>query len=216
MPVTLELSREDEEDDLRDALSGLSANTGFKLDRRSVPSYVGAGKRKVSVRGWVPAARLGELMTAGNVARVQVDRISSLGAPAKLKDGAEILVGIRISPESSPTHALRSVATRLAENADFRLEKAIGYQQIPGTSKMALIASGRVPIRNMSKILGAPSVVKVLPAPSPAQKRVFEKTPKSKVKITKNPLIWVLLPMLGILLLLQVFLRKPERLRPLP
>jgi hypothetical protein len=211
LPVTLELTREEDEDDLRDALSGLSSQTGFKLDRRFVPSYVGAGKKKVSVRGWIPAERLGEVMSSENVARVQVERIRALSPGNEKDEGTEILVGIRIPPESSPTHALREAATRLAENAGFRLEKAVGYQQIPGTSKMVLIASGRVPIRNMAKVLGDPSVVKVVPAPTPAASKVIEKPKKNKIKITENPIVWVLLPMLGAMLLLQVLLRKSQR-----
>ena len=83
----------------------------------------------------------------------------------------ELLVGLSIPTGSSPSAVLSAAASRLALRSGFEVRKVIGYQTIPGTSRMVIIVSGQVPVSNIAKVMGDPSVVKVVPSPDsvPAQ-----------------------------------------------
>lgn len=159
---------------LRDAVSSLTQRSGFRPDEKFTPSYSDEAKTRVMLRGWVPPHRLGEVL-GPEVHRLQVHRSSK---PESEGARTELLVGLSIPTGASPSAVLTAATARLSLRSGFEVRKVIGYQTIPGTSRMVIILSGQVPVSNISKVMGDPSVVKVVPspdsavaAPAPAQSR---------------------------------------------
>ncbi len=220
MPVTIELDIRETPGEYRDAVAALSRDTGFRIDERFEPRFLGTGHGKVSMRGWLRSGKLGEVMSRKEVLLVEVQRVVS--AAARKGGLTDILVGVRIPMRSSPTEALKVAAGRLAENAGFQLIRTIGYQRIPGTSRMVLIVLGRVPVRQLSRVMGDPSVVKVAPAPGGKSDRALTRGSvastgrwKAALRDTalpfsfpKTPLFWALLFILVPLLVLRLKLHR--------
>lgn len=213
VPVTIELDIRETPGEYRDAVAALSRDTGFKMDARFEPRFLGTGQGKVSMRGWLELDKLREVMSREEVLLVEAERV---GLSSMRRGGlTDILVGVRIPMQSSPTEALKVTVGRLAENAGFQLIRTIGYQRIPGTSKMVLIVLGRVPVRRLSRVMADPSVVKVAPAPgkmSPRDAAVRRSKRGASAALPfplpKTPIFWALLLMLVPLILLWRKLRR--------
>ncbi|MFH2204256.1 MAG: hypothetical protein ABIJ96_14145 [Elusimicrobiota bacterium] len=214
VPIVVELDVRTAPGDFRDAVAGLSAVSGFSRDERFAPRFLGAKQERVAVRGWIHPRQFTDVMARPEVLRVEQDRAVAKAASALERGFTEILVGVRIPPESSPTEALKLAVARLSESAGFELKKTIGYQRIPGTSKMVLIVSGRVPVRRLSRVMADPAVVKVAPAPGSAAPPPVAASPAwldAPLRWAGNPVLWVLLTMLGIMIFLQLRLRRRSR-----
>ncbi len=162
--VTVELDISADPASLPEAMAGLAARTGFKLDKRFAPTGLNTDLSKVAVRGWLPAERLGEMIRMPGVNRVDIERVP--GRPV-VRGGArtEVLIGLRMPPDLSPTEALREAVQRLGDSVDFRLNRPVGYQRVPGTSRMVLLAAGNVPVRELGALMADPGVIKVAPMP---------------------------------------------------
>ncbi len=162
--VTVELDISRDPKSLPEVLAGLAARTGFSFDKRFAPTGLTTNLSKVAVRGWLPAKRLGEVLRMPGVNRVDIERVP--GKPS-MRDGArtEVLVGLRMPPDRSPAEALREAVDRLKNSVGFRLDRQVGYQRIPGTSRMVLLAAGSVPVRKLGALMSDPGVVKVAPLP---------------------------------------------------
>jgi hypothetical protein len=102
-----------------------------------------------------------------NVLRLKVEHSPGIQS---LSDAplTELLAGVRIPQGASPSAALAAALERLSKRAAFRIRKVIGYQAIPGTSQMVIVITGRVPVSNISRVLGDPDIVKVVPSPDAA------------------------------------------------
>lgn len=162
--VTVELDIAAAAAPLSEVLAGLAARTGFRLDKRFAPTGLNTDLSKVAVRGWLPAERLGEIIRMPGVNRLDIERVP--GKPV-VRDGArtEILIGLRMPPNLSPTEVLREAVRRLGDSAGFRLDRPVGYQRVPGTSRMVLLAAGNVPVRKLGALMADPGVIKVAPMP---------------------------------------------------
>lgn len=162
--VTLELDISGDPKALPEVLARLAARTGFSLDKRFAPTGLTTNLSKVAVQGWLPAKRLGEVFRMPGVNRVDIERVP--GRPF-VRGGArtEVLVGLRMPPDRSPAEALREAVDRLEDSAGFRLDRPVGYQRIPGTSRMVLLAAGSVPVRKLGALMSDPGVIKVAPLP---------------------------------------------------
>lgn len=165
--VVMELDVSESPGEFRDAVAELADRAGFQMDERFAPAFFGADKRKVAVQGWLPADRIGDAMSLERVGRLEAGRAPGLGSQVGRPAGGrtELLLGIRIPPERSPNEALKKVVARLESATGFEFSRAIAYQRIPGTSRMVLVVSGKVPVRNIGRLMADPEVVKVAPSP---------------------------------------------------
>ncbi|HBL18210.1 MAG: hypothetical protein A2X36_06185 [Elusimicrobia bacterium GWA2_69_24] len=165
-PVVLEMDIAATPGEARDAVAELTGAAGFQADARFEPLFLGADKTRVAVRGWLPPQRIADAMASARVTRLEsvgaVDRVAADPAGT----WTELLLGVRIPPETSPNDALRQAAARISLRMDFDLRRAIGYQKIPGTSRMVFIVSGRVRVRDIGRLMGDPDIVKIAPSPS--------------------------------------------------
>jgi hypothetical protein len=159
--VTVELRVDDFSTEYAPRAARFARENGFKLDKSMPPE---AGNGRVKIHGWLKPNAFGRAAASDFVARIQSKNLHRSGKPLG-GPSTEILVGLRIPPESTPTTVLREVAQRLARDADFELDRVVGYQRIPGTSRMVLVISGRVPVRRIGKLMADAAVVKTVPAP---------------------------------------------------
>ncbi len=211
VPIVVELDVKATPGEYRDAVAGLSAATGFTEDERFSPRFLGVDRTRVSVRGWLLARRFSEITTRAGVLRVVQDRAFDRVMRPVQEGLTDVLVGLRIPPESSPTEALKIAVARLGDNAGFQLMRTIGYQRVPGTSMMVLIVAGRVPVRRISQVLADPAVVKVAPAPKEAARRVRQPRPFWRATVpdwARHPVTWALALMLGTMLFMRRKLRR--------
>lgn len=194
---------------LRDAVASLTERSGFRPDEKFTPAFSDEAKTRVMLRGWVPPHRLGEVLGPG-VHRMQVHRSSR---PDSEGARTELLVGLSIPTGASPSAVLSAAASRLALRSGFEVRKVIGYQTIPGTSRMVIIVSGQVPVSNIAKVMGDPSVVKVVPSPdsvpaqaaAPAQRRSGSFLSHAA---SKNPVLFLLALLLTLSLAGTAFARS--------
>jgi hypothetical protein len=194
---------------LRDAVASLTQRSGFRQDEKSDPSFSDEAKTRVMLRGWVPPNRLGDVLGPG-VHRLQVHRSSKPESEGAL---TELLVGLSIPTGASPSAVLSVAASRLALRSGFEIRKVIGYQTIPGTSKMVIIVSGKVPVSNISKVMGDPSVVKVVPSPDSASAPAAASPKRSSGSFlshaaSKNPVLLLLAVLLTLSLAGTAFARS--------
>ncbi|MBI5242633.1 MAG: hypothetical protein HY922_02985 [Elusimicrobia bacterium] len=161
--VTLDLDISATPGEYRDAAADISGRSGLKLDDRFPPVFGDSIKTRVSLRGWVAPSQLGRIF-GPNVQRLRVERSQRILSAPDLPR-TELLVGVRIPQGVSPSAALASALERLSRQSDFRIKRVIGYQAIPGTSQMVIVVAGRVPVSNISRVLGDPHVVKIVPSP---------------------------------------------------
>lgn len=147
-----------------DTVRAMSASAGLRVDERFPPSFMDPGRTRVLVHGWLLPERFAQIMTTEGVTRLEVER--SAAPPPPDSGGTEVLLGIRIPEGVSPNLALRDTVLRLATDAHFELQGMIGYQAIPKTHEIVMIVSGRVPVRQVGRVMADPSVVKVAPRPS--------------------------------------------------
>jgi hypothetical protein len=161
--VALDLDLSGSSGDFQEAVAEVAGRSGLRVDDRFPPCFSGEGRSRVTVRGWVDASRLGDVFGPG-VEGVRVDR----SAPARANPEGpwtEIIVGLRIPKGRSPSAALSESLRRLHGRSRLRLKRVVGYQTIPGTSRIVLVILGRVPVRGISRVLEDPGVVKILPSP---------------------------------------------------
>lgn len=164
--------------DYRDAVAEMGGRSGLRIDPRFPPSFVDAAKTKVTVRGWVPAERLGEVF-GPDVQRLRVER-SPLVRTLPDAPTTDLLVGIRIPPGMAPSAALSPVLERLSRDAGFRLRRVVGYQAVPGTSQMVAVVSARVAVPEIARVLKDPAVIKIVPSPDAAP--VVDEAPASLLR----------------------------------
>ncbi|MFA6030666.1 MAG: hypothetical protein WC969_12485 [Elusimicrobiota bacterium] len=199
--------------DYRDAVAEIGVRSGLRLDGRFPPAFVDAAKTKVTVRGWVPAERLGEVF-GPDVQRLRVERSPFVRT---LPDAptTDLLVGIRIPPGISPSAALPPVIERLSRYAGFRLRRVIGYQAIPGTSQMVAVVSARVPVPDIVRVLKDPAVIKIVPSPDAAP--VVEEAPAPLMRgfidyaASRRPLFLIGTLVLTVLVFGTLFLHRRSR-----
>ena len=194
---------------LRDAVASLTQRSGFRPDEKAAPAFSDEAKTRVMLRGWVPPSRLGEVL-GPEVHRLQVHSSSRPGS-----EGArtELLVGLSVPTGASPSAVLSAATSRLALRSGFEIRKVIGYQTIPGTSRMVIIVSGQVPVSNIAKVMGDPSVVKVVPSPDsvPAQAAAPAKRYSGSFlahAASKNPVLFLLAVLLTLSLAGTAFARS--------
>jgi hypothetical protein len=175
--VTVDVSAS-EQAALKDAVAGLTNVAGFRVDGRfpaqpssfSSPSAPSAAARAATtLRGWVPADKVGAAVTAPGVLRVQVDR----GGPrpeAATNAVTSLIVGLRIPAQASAGEVFKQTMSELDSSARFRWTKTIGFQAVPESRDVALVVVGEVPVTRIPKLLEHPAVLKIGPAPlEPAQ-----------------------------------------------
>ncbi|MBI5631028.1 MAG: hypothetical protein HY921_09105 [Elusimicrobia bacterium] len=165
--VALELSGSEAEPGYRDAVAGLSRLAQFREDSR-FRARAAAGPGRVSLWGWMPAHKLGEALKVPSVARVEVQRPSP---DPRSGEGlrAELVIGIRISDPASIEGTFSRVMAELGSYAGFRWKKTVGYQKVPGSSDLALVVIGEVPMRQIRRVLAHSDVLKVMPSPAPPE-----------------------------------------------
>lgn len=182
MFVSVEVDVSDTPGVFRDALAEVTRETGLRMDDRFPPVFMNPGKTAVLVRGWLKAERISDALASPRVARLESPRSS--GRP-KLRTQAvsDLLLGLRIPPQSSPSAALKAALDRLSADTGFTHKETIGYQRVPGTSEMVLIVAGRVPVAKMSRLMADPAVVKIVPSPrEEAASRPVKKRPPLTIR----------------------------------
>lgn len=152
--------------ELKDAVAGLSA-AGFRPDARFQPVFSGVGEKKADVWGWMPSGRVPEALRLPAVARVQTsaDTAAAAAAPAPRGPLSQVLVGIRVRAGLGVDETYARVARELSSEAGLRVTRTVGYQPVPGSHDLALVVVGEVPARGLSRLMGHPEVLKVMPAP---------------------------------------------------
>ncbi|MBI3552335.1 MAG: hypothetical protein HY077_07440 [Elusimicrobia bacterium] len=113
------------------------------------------------------------------VARLQTDGRAAPFAHQGLT--SRILVGIRVRAGQSVGETLKAVVADLEARAHFRLERAVGYQEVPETKDLAVVAVGEVPILELSRVMAHPDVLKVLPAPGRDSESSVPRQPSKRV-----------------------------------
>ncbi|MEK7857930.1 MAG: hypothetical protein AAB320_02205 [Elusimicrobiota bacterium] len=171
--VSVDFDLKGHEIQYKDAVADLTRMAGFRQDRRFEPSASAADR--VSLWGWISPDRLGDAMKVASVQRLRVDAgIARQGARA----GAvtDVLIGIRVPDAGSAREVSERVLKTLAAEG-FRWKRTIGTQQAPGSSQMVVVVEGVSPITALSKLLGHPELVKIVPAPEAALRE--EPAPRS-------------------------------------
>ena len=205
--VLVELSVAGTPGDSAAALARVTAAGDLRVDERYPPSFMDPGRTRVLVHGWLPVEHFAQVMTSEGVTRVEIER-SALTPPTDT-GSTDLLLGLRIPPDSRPNIAMRDAVLRLASNAHFELQGMIGYQAIPGSNEIVMIVSGRAPVREMGRIMADPSVVKVAPRPSDDRaKAAGRKAPRPLDRILPPALVRHPAFLL-VLILLTAFLLKP-------
>ncbi len=210
--VLLDLS--DSPGDIWPVLRSLPAEN-LKIDSKEKPEYLGATRSRALIRGWVPAGRSAFLLRSEKILRVETSRKKKAPTGFGREPETKLLIGVRIPVEVSPNAAVRSALRRLGKTAGFRFDKALAYQQIPGSSQLAIVVSGSVPIGNIERVMKDPAIVKVMPAPKPRKPApVKAKTPPNQklasFLIDENPTFLPVL-LIGGWLLLQAASSKRRR-----
>ncbi|MFH1724092.1 MAG: hypothetical protein ABII00_05655 [Elusimicrobiota bacterium] len=179
--VELDIARTPGE--FKDAVAELTEAAGFRMDERFAPAFMGADRGRVALQGWLPADRTGDLMALERVVRLETGSSHPSAGGRATGGRTDLLLGIRIPPESSPNTALKETVARLSAGTGFEFRKAIAYQRIPGTSRMVLVISGQVPVRDIGRLMADPAVVKVLPRPGDGASASLERVSgKKKVR----------------------------------
>ena len=216
--VILELDLENSPGDAWAVLRTLPASA-FKRDPSAAAEYYGEKKTRVSIRGFVPAGQSALLLRSDKVLRVQTHRSNKPPAEFGVPAETEILIGVRIPSEVSPNEIVRTTLRRLGRRTGFRFKKALAYQKIPGTDKLAVVISGSVSVESLSLVMADPSVVKVMPAPKkmPMVRRAKkpQRSPNAKLAsffINDNP-TYLPVMLIGAWLLLQLASRKRRKRR---
>ncbi|TPW19017.1 MAG: hypothetical protein FD126_3106, partial [Elusimicrobia bacterium] len=166
--VKVELDVKETPGEWKAGAEALAAAAGFEPDASEPARFLGANKTRVVLSGTVLPSRMGELLSVERVTRVESPPAS--GAADSASGDTRVLVGLRLPTEGTPAEAVERAAARLAASAEFRFEKALAIQQIPGTEQKVLVIAGSLPVRAMAALLSDAEVVKV--APSPAEDAV--------------------------------------------
>jgi len=148
--------------DFRDAVAALSRTAGFSQDARFPAVLSGPDHGRLRVWGWLPPDRLASAMGLPSVTRLETTGVPR-PAPPEESDQARLLVALRLPRSSLPEEFLPSAVRRLYDESGFAWGRAIGIQRIPNSQENALIVSGRIPVRNIHRLLADPAVVKVMP-----------------------------------------------------
>lgn len=166
--VQVELDISGHPGEWRAAAEELTRRAGFEADAAVAPRFLGIHRTQVVIAGTVEPGRVADILASPSIRRLESGTERSIPSV----DGeTRLLVGLRIPPDVSPAEALRSATGRLAQTASFRLERAIAYQRVPGTSQMVVVVLGRLPVRSMGALLSDPAVAKVAPSPASDSQR---------------------------------------------
>lgn len=161
--VSVQLSLDPALGPLQDALSDLGRSAGFRPDPRFEPLFLGEKGDRAAVWGWVAPSRVGDALRVRGVQRVEISRpgLRPLDEPAR----GRFVVGIRLrAKDETPAPQVFARVTRdLAERADFRWRRTVGYQTVPGSDDMALVIVGDAPVRSLGEMLAHSDVVKIRP-----------------------------------------------------
>lgn len=155
--------------ELKDAVAEASRASGFVADARFPILRSEAASRSVSVWGWLPSANL------GLAARLPAVRRVTASSPARPSVGtavSELLIGVRVRDGADPTTELARVRRELSAAAGVVWRRIIGYQAVPGSRDLAVIALADVPIRSLAKVLEHSAVLRV--AAPPVDKNALE------------------------------------------
>ena len=153
--VSLELDPK-EAGSLRDAVAGLGSAADFRADARFQPLPGEGGSVRIS--GWLPASRLGDVISRRGVRRVAVERGSRPAADDSV--GGTYLVKLRVTDPAHPEESVARSVRDLSFAAGFKLERVFGVETVPGGGATALV-SGTMPVARLSRALGMPGVIKV-------------------------------------------------------
>ncbi|MFA5139577.1 MAG: hypothetical protein WC728_10130 [Elusimicrobiota bacterium] len=174
--------------------AGLRDNAGLRLDGAVPPVFLNQERTRVALRGWLPTERVSDALSSRGVSRLELARPFSPAMREPSVDMTEILLGLRIEPRSEPQAILQETVSRLSQRTRFEFSRTIGYQSIPGTREKVLIIAGRVPVRDVGKILADGSVVKVAPAPKtdapPSRKPAFGLESFLPYAVTRHPVLF--------------------------
>ena len=174
--------------------ASLRDNAGLRLDGSVAPVFLNQERTRVALRGWLPAQRVSDALSSRGVSRLELSQPFSQATREAPMDMTEILLGLRIAPRSLPQEVLEEAVSRISQRTRFEFSRAIGYQAIPGTSEKVLIIAGRVPVRDVGKVLADSSVVKVVPAPKedalPARKSFLSLEAFLPYAVTRHPVMF--------------------------
>ncbi len=149
--------------DLRDAVAALGAGAGFALDARFAPVPGPDGLARVS--GWIPAARLADVLRGRGIRSVSV---ASPRPPAAAPLNANYRVGLFVSDPARASEEVRAKLEDLAREDGFRPTRVVGLQDGAAGRSIAFV-DGSLPISRLGDVLarsGVDSVVPQLPAPA--------------------------------------------------
>lgn len=188
--------------DLKDAVAGLTQVAGFRADARFPPqANAFSASPSASVRGWLPADRVGEAARAPRVLRLEIER----GGPAREPQSAAVsslLVGIRMPAQASAGETLQRVVGELKASARFKWTRTIGFQAVPNSKELALVIAGEVPVTRIPRLLEHPAVLKIAPAPVEREERPAPKPSRAAqfAQYVRDQSPWLLILTLLVLL----------------
>ncbi|MEK7234193.1 MAG: hypothetical protein AAB268_10290 [Elusimicrobiota bacterium] len=162
MFVSLELDHQ-EAGVLRDAVAGLGATAAFRPDARFQPIPGEDGSVRIS--GWLPASRLGDLVSRPGVKRIEVERGFRPAADNSVV--GDYLLKLRLSDVAHPEESIAQSVRVMTAETSFKLDRVFGFMIVPGGDATALV-SGTMPISRLSRALGLPEVIEITAAPPPA------------------------------------------------
>ena len=154
--VSLELDPQDA-GALRDAVAGLGSAAAFRPDARFQPVPGSGGSVRIS--GWLPASRLGDAIARPGVKRVSVERGSRPAGDNRVTGG--YLLTLRLSDPAHSDESIAESVRELSAATGFKLERVLGIESLPGSAATALV-TGTMPVSQLSRALGLPSVIKVV------------------------------------------------------
>jgi hypothetical protein len=149
---------------LKDAVASFSGATGFELDPRFAEATGTLASSLASLRGWLPAARLAQAIQAPGVVRVEVDHGGPRPGGADAATSS-LVIGLRLPSQGDSTKAFERVLGELADTAQLHWTRTIGFQSLPGSSEVALVIVGEVPVTRIPRLLAHPAVLKISPSP---------------------------------------------------
>jgi hypothetical protein len=162
--VSLELDPK-EAGGLRDAVAGLGAAAAFRPDARFQALAAEGGRARIS--GWLPASRLGDVISRPGVTRIAVERAARPAGDARVT--GDFLLRLRLADPARPEESLAESIRTVTAATDFKLDGVYAIETVPGVGATALV-SGRLPLAQLARALGLPGVLKVSAALSSAEK----------------------------------------------
>lgn len=146
---------------LRDAVAGLGAAAGFAADARFAPLMGPTGVSTVS--GWLPVSKLASAVSQPGVKRV---RVETHPTPFQARELAgEFLVGFRVDDPSRTAAILEAGVRDLRRTAGFRSTRPAGIET-SADGRSVVMVSGFLPLSRLSRAMGRPGVVKIVPLPT--------------------------------------------------